>query len=136
MTAELRPFHETIIDAINECSNPSTGEIIHLFRLIKITKIPAGHDDIMVAIYRYFSFPGASKWAGDIREVKESLLAQKAEAEQQRQAQGAICLDELSNEAENLLHLLMDRHSTATWNDLLRERLEALHRIISQALGK
>lgn len=75
-----RPFHETIVDAIERCTSPSTGEITRLFELIKETKIPAGHDTIIAAIDRYFDFPGGSKWARDIRLVKESILAQKQAA--------------------------------------------------------
>ncbi len=80
----LRPFHETIIDAIHRCSGPSTGEIIHLLRLIEETIIPEGHDTIIAAIDAYddyFDFKGYEKWAWDIREAKENLLARKQTAE-------------------------------------------------------
>lgn len=73
----LRPFHETIIDAINRCSAPSTGEILRLFQLIKETVIPKGHVEIVAAIEKYFDFPGAEKWADEISGVKNALLAQR-----------------------------------------------------------
>jgi len=74
---KLRPFHETIVDAIRRCSSPSTGEIIRLFALIEQTEIPEGHDEIIAAIDEFFGFSGGEKWAYDIRRVKESILAQK-----------------------------------------------------------
>lgn len=80
----LRPFHETIVMAIKRCPSPSSGEIIHLFQLIKETKIPAGHDKIIEAIDEYFHFSGGNKWAKDIREVKESIIEQKIRAERGR----------------------------------------------------
>jgi len=67
---KLRPFHETIVDAIRRCSSPSTGEIIRLFALIEQT-------EIIAAIDEFFGFSGGEKWAYDIRRVKESILAQK-----------------------------------------------------------
>lgn len=81
-SATRRPFHETIVDAIRRCSYPSTGEITRLLRLIEETKIPKGHDEIIAAIDAFFKFPGADKWAREIREVKESILEQKRAAAQ------------------------------------------------------
>lgn len=75
-----RPFHQTIIDAIRRCPGPSTGEILRLFQLIKDTQILMGHDEICAAIDEYFYFPGANKWAREIRLVKESLRAQQEQA--------------------------------------------------------
>ncbi len=73
-----RPVHETIVEAIRRCNpSPSSGEILHLFQLIKDTTIPKGHDEIIAAINEYFRFPGGEKWAREIREVRESILEQK-----------------------------------------------------------
>lgn len=81
----MRPFHETIIQAISWCPmGPSSGEIIRLMSLIRITVIPAGHDEIIKAIEKYFDFPGSEKWAQEIRIVKESLLEQKKIAEEKQ----------------------------------------------------
>jgi len=74
---KMRPFHETIVEAIGRCPSPSTGEILRLFQLIKDTVIPKDHDKIIAAIDKYFDFSGAGKWAREIREVKESILSQK-----------------------------------------------------------
>jgi hypothetical protein len=74
----LKPFHETIIQSIRRCNpSPSSPEIHHLLQLIKETKIPNGHDEIIAAIDNYFDFAGAAKWARDILEVKKSILEQK-----------------------------------------------------------
>ena len=42
-----------------------------------VIRVPKDHDEIIAAIDAYFDFPGAEKWARQIREVKESLLEQK-----------------------------------------------------------
>lgn len=81
---ETKPFHETIVDAIRQCSKPTTGEIIRLFEFIKKTTVPANHDAIIAAIDKYFDFPGANKWAREIRLVKEHLLAQKQAAKNKK----------------------------------------------------
>lgn len=48
-----------------------------------------------------------------------------------------IDLDELQGEAEKLVSLLKDRQpGLMTWNDFMRERLEALHSLASKALNK
>lgn len=130
-----RPFHETIVDAVHRCSSPSNGEILRLFQLIKDTKIPKGHDEIIAAIDEYFDFPGAEKWAREIREVVESLRDQKqASAKKTGDEKKIINLDDLQQETEKLLALLKDRRSgLMTWNEAL---LQNLHNFISQALGK
>lgn len=74
----LRPFHETIVGAIKRCPSPSTGEILRLHQLIMETRIPAGHDAILSALAKFWDFPGASKWSCLIREVVESVEAQKS----------------------------------------------------------
>lgn len=133
-----RPFHETIVDAIGRCSSPSSGEILRLFQLIKDTKIPKGHGEIIAAINRFFNFPGAEKWAREIREVKESLLAQKqASAKKAEGEKNTVDLDRLQQEVEKLLALLKDRQTgLAAWHDFMHERLENLHKLASQGLGK
>ena len=81
---EKRPFHETIVMAIQRSR---INEIFCLFDLIKETKVPQGHDEIIAAIDQYFNsdlnFLYKGKYALDIREVKESLLAQKRETEKE-----------------------------------------------------
>ncbi len=74
----LRPFHETIVDAIKRCKpSPSAGEILHLHRLIMDTKIPSNHDAILEALRKYWDFPGSSKWGLEIQDVEKSLREQK-----------------------------------------------------------
>ncbi|MCL5410839.1 MAG: hypothetical protein M1324_03215 [Patescibacteria group bacterium] len=81
-----RPFHETIIDAIERCPSPSTGEIIRLHRLIIDTVIPENHDAILEALRKYWDFQGSNKWAHEITEVAESLRAQKRQAEEKNKS--------------------------------------------------
>lgn len=85
-----RPFHETIVEAIRRCPCPSSAEILRLFQLIKETRIPKGHDEIIAAIDKYFDFPGAGKWAREIRVVKEAIIEQK-----QASAKKDVNLDDL-----------------------------------------
>jgi hypothetical protein len=82
-TPTLREINETIIDAIRRCPNPASGEIFRLFQLIKETRIPKGHNDIVVAIDRFFDFPGAEKYARERRLVKDSLIEQETTAEKE-----------------------------------------------------
>lgn len=77
---EERDIHETIVDAIRRCRSPSSEEILHLFQLIKDTKILAGHDAIIAEIDKFFDSAGANKWARDLREVRASLYAKKQAA--------------------------------------------------------
>jgi len=136
--AATRPFHETVVEAIQRCSSPSSGEILRLFQLIKETKIPKGHDEIIAAIDKFFDFPGAGKWAREIREVKEAVLGQKqASAKKSEREKKGINLDDLQQEAEKLLALLEDRQpGLMTWNEFMQKRLQNLHKLTSQALGK
>lgn len=70
-----QPCHVSILQAIN--LTRTTNEILLLMQLIATTKFPEGIDEIIAAIDSYFNFLGATKYAADIRRVKESLLAQK-----------------------------------------------------------
>lgn len=133
-----RPFHETIVGAIRRCSNPSSGEIFHLFQLIKDTNIPQGHYKIIAEIHKFFDFLGAEKWAREIREVKESILEQKrANTPKVEGENKGINLDDLQRETEKLSGLLKDRQpGLITWNEALREQLQKMHQLTAQALGK
>ena len=77
---QRRPFHESVVDAIRRASYT---DLICLGMLLKETKIPNGHDEII------------SEW--DLREgdlnvfvpllgVTTSLLEQKREAEEKEKA--------------------------------------------------
>lgn len=132
----LRPFHETIVDAILRCpSIISFSEIFHLFTLIEETKITEGHDAIIAAIDEYFNFPRAEKYARTLGKVKESILAQKEAMSQRKSEKAGVSLDELQQETEKLLALLQDRQTGhLAWHEFMRERLQSMHRIISGAL--
>lgn len=82
----LRPFHEAIVEAIRRCPDPLNTEIWALLQLIKETKIPAGHDEIIAAIDWYFNPSATNPWKSIIHEVKESILAQKHAAEEKAEA--------------------------------------------------
>lgn len=133
---EARHLHETIVDAICRCpSSPSTGEIVRLMKLIEDTKIPEGHDLIIAAINTYFDFPGSLKWAREVRQVTEHILRQKSLAEEKKKQ--TINLDELQEQVEKLLNLLNDRQPFyISWVMFVNERLQIIHRLTSQALGK
>ena len=73
-TKALRPFHETIVDAINSASGDGLET---LMALVSKTKIPANHDAIIKAFKdqkRGFNWP---EEAGN--DMVEILLQQKAE---------------------------------------------------------
>ena len=83
--ASLRPFHETIVLEIRRCNpSPSEGDIFALLRQIRETKIPANHEAILAAILKYFDFPGATKYAREIRETMDMVLLQKQVALQRK----------------------------------------------------
>jgi len=74
---EFRPFHETIIAAINRCPGPANREIFRLFVLIKETRIPKGHDEIIAAWQKK---EGRVGW--NLERLVADLLEQKKEAEE------------------------------------------------------
>lgn len=99
---ELRPFHETIVDAISQASNSSA--LACLMALIEATKIPKGHDEIIVALrQRQIKLVGLSDlgtvWA-DPRtdELIDCLLTQKQAVEVDKHKNAV--LDELERERE------------------------------------
>jgi len=136
-----RPFHESIVDAIRTsgCTGLST-----LLPLIRRTKIPKNHDAIAEAlkeeIERYkagdtLDLDGNSK-ASILDEIeeqkKEAATAKKSEDEKK-----SVNLDDLQGEIEKSLGLLSDRHpGLSAWNGCLHDRLQELHKLTSQALGK
>ena len=70
-----RPFHETIIDSIGESTY---HELSLLAKLIKTTKIPKGHDEIIEAWRARSTDPSDD----DPFDVIADLLEQKREAEE------------------------------------------------------
>lgn len=133
--AQLRPFHETIIDAIERISGPvHRDEIFHLIDLILATHIPKGHDAIIKAIDKFFdSLPCSANYLQDIRTVKEHLRTQKAAIKQHT----PVDLDDLQQETEKLLALLKDRNPRLmSWWESMQHHLQRMHGLISQALDK
>ena len=124
---KFRPFHETIVEAIREASDT---ELWRLATLINKTIIPNGHEEIIAEWKRRdcLNFCG----------VEDSLLEQKkANAKKSEGKKKSIKLDDLQLETEKLLALLNDRQpGLMSWNEFMQERLQNLHRLTSQALGK
>ena len=87
-TVSVRPYHETIIDAIQRCrrgSCPESAEDKRLFILIKETAIPKGHEDaVLVALKTHFPCNGCN--GGECKAARqaaeESILAQQAASAQ------------------------------------------------------
>ena len=75
---KLKPFHETIMDAISRCpAYPEVNEMLNLMILIESTRIPANHDSIMEAIDSYWDHPSSGHWHREISLVRASLMEQK-----------------------------------------------------------
>ncbi len=81
-TKKRRPFHETIIDSIGESSY---HEISLLAKLIKTTKIPKGHDEIIEAWRARSTDPSDDDPFGVIAD----LLEQKSETEEKEKVKQA-----------------------------------------------
>jgi hypothetical protein len=72
------PFHKSIALFIeNEPGGPTNGRVRLLMAVIRMSDIPAGHDKLISAIYKYFDFPGGGKWAQDIRVTIEHIEAER-----------------------------------------------------------
>lgn len=93
----LKPFHESIVDALDGCvceegtfpSDITQWNLLTLFGLIETTYIPKGHDKIIAMIEQHFDYDRSnpdSRWSVVIREVLESLRAQK-QAEEEKEGQ-------------------------------------------------
>ena len=134
----VRPFHETIVEAIRRCDLMKwRREMFFLFQLIKETKIPKGHDEIIAAIDQSFDFPEAEKWPIEKRLVKESLLAQKQAASQKDGEKKEVDLNSLDWEAEQLHYYIANPEpDSEQWKQSLQETIKNLHKLTSQALGK
>ncbi|MFA6273510.1 MAG: hypothetical protein WC673_03440 [Candidatus Paceibacterota bacterium] len=75
-----RPFHETIIDAIHSASS---NDLRCLATLIKATKIPKNHDEIIAAWKQQREDVG---WDNEELGVSADLLEQKQEAAEKENA--------------------------------------------------
>ena len=83
-SSELRPIHETIIEAIKNCRGLEGFKLLAI--LVKITKIPKGHDEIIEA----FKFWKNSMFCDDkkFEFIKNDLLKQKEEVQKKRKIEG------------------------------------------------
>ncbi len=90
MGKSRKPFHEALVDAINYVSESTDmSEIAVLAQLIKRTKIPAGHDEILAAWNRLCNKFGYGVGSPDIIDVRAALEEQKREAAAQEAAEAA-----------------------------------------------
>ena len=88
--ATKRPFHETIVDAIGRAN--TYGELQLLAQLIKATKVPKNHDEIIAAWKQRWQVMGWRQGDLDLG-VSANLLEQKQEAaaqEKDKEQTGAI----------------------------------------------
>lgn len=78
MAMTVRPFHETVVEAIHRASSAELG---CLALLINATRIPKNHDEIIAAWNRRRESIG---WEGEnVFDVVTNVLEQKQEAEAQ-----------------------------------------------------
>jgi len=119
------PFHKTIVNAISWASN---SELECLAELIKVTKIPANHDEIIRAWKR--RVPCLS---GDLG-VTDYLLKQKKENAENGEG---VEFNDIEKEALRLLVFLQAREvGDVTWHVAVREQLMTLRDLVSRALDK
>ena len=91
-TNQRRPFHKTIIDAIRGASNDDA--LMNLGDLIKATKIPKGHDEIIAAWKQRIDRLGSPTiFSKNLFQkdygVPADLLEQKQEAEKKKEEKKA-----------------------------------------------
>jgi hypothetical protein len=95
---EHRPFHETIIDAVNTCEN--IHELEGLASLVKATKIPKNHDEIISILQTAINY-----WKHEIEkesdikyftDVLDDLHKQKREVEAEKQMHNAHTAERLT----------------------------------------
>lgn len=131
----LRPFHETIVNDILKATNE---ELVFIASQLKKSIVPTNHDQIIEA---WNMRRKAMCWGDDLDlGVSASLLQQKQTAEAKaKQDKPGIELGNLQEQMEIFLALSHNHgltNSLVSWHIRLREQLQNLHRLISQALGK
>jgi len=78
MSTERKPFHEVLVDLIDQTNVETlTSNLPILFKLAS-TNIPKGHDEIVRALERKMAF---GLWKNELELMKREVLAQKTEAE-------------------------------------------------------
>lgn len=90
MTKELRPFHETVREALF-----ATNDYAGIFFLLQTTFIPKGHDAIIAALDRRWGGCNSGVFVKErLEEVKASILEQKAETEAKTAREAAYAKEE------------------------------------------
>jgi hypothetical protein len=81
----VKPYHETIVGAIERCCRgacPESSEFRRLFIFIKETAIPKGHEDaVLVALRTHFhcdECENGGECKAERQAAEESIIAQKA----------------------------------------------------------
>ena len=133
--ALFRPYHETIVEDILVATNEG---LVFIAGQLKKNIIPANHDQIIEA---WNKRRHQMCWGDLDLGVPAALLRQKEIVEAKtvwQNRQPGIELGELQNAMETFLSLSYGNghHSMTSWHVRLRERLESLHRLLSQTLGK
>jgi|SRR3989344_7646746 len=82
---KVRPFHETIIDALDNSYANGMGDLVEL---IKMTTIPNSHSEIIAAIDKKWGHVSPPhKWAGEIAKLKASVLIQEQRVKAETKAE-------------------------------------------------
>lgn len=91
MGKSRKPFHESLVDAIRSAvERPrEMPEMFLLAQLIKDTKIPAGHDEILAAWKQLRQKHTHGEGDPDIFDVIADLAEQKSEAAKREAAEAA-----------------------------------------------
>lgn len=133
----LRPFHETIVEAI--CRAQRLMEMECLATLIKATKIPKGHDEIIVAWRGQCTQFGDDdyKYDTELFGVPAYLLAQKESAAKEFEGRKNVDLDELRLQVGRMSFLFRNsRPGLPTWEEGFDDCVQKLHTLTSRVLGK
>lgn len=96
---KLLPFHEAIIEMINKASGENISFVL---KLLKITAIPKGHDEIVAAIEDKWG--ALEYWQIPITEVKVHIFAQKQAAE--KKADDSFDIDAIKSNLETIINLI------------------------------
>lgn len=122
MGDERKPFHESVVDAINRAD---AAQLSFLGDLIKGTKIPKNHDEIVAAwekrIQEVGIIKGLSVYRYCVAGVKASLFEQKAEAEEKAKEPSKAEISEhrcFTDEDIEDLKKRLDASAGREWSDI------------------
>ncbi len=127
----LRPFHEAVVDIIRAATLEG---LACLAMLIRKTKIPKGHDEIIAAWNHRLAELGSTLSFGVVASLQEQKQASAKKPEGEKKS---VNNEELIQETERLLSLLKEREcGMFTWHEAVHERLDKMHELIRIATGK